>query len=510
MSDKIYIFDTTLRDGEQSPGATMNTREKVRLARQLERLGVNVIEAGFPVASSGDFEAVREIASAVRECEVAGLCRCMPGDIERAWEAVKHAAHPRIHAFLATSDIHMEYKLNKTREQVLELVREGVSQAASLCSNVEFSAEDASRSDPDFLVQVVQVAVDCGATVINIPDTVGYTLPEEFAGLIRHLRENVSGSDKVVFSVHCHNDLGMAVANTLSALKAGARQAEVTLSGIGERAGNAALEELVMALNVRRDYYRMDTDVDSTQLYPACRLLSMIIGQPIPPNKAITGANAFAHESGVHQAGMLKNRQTYEIMTPESIGKESSDLVIGKHSGRHAVQNKLEELGYRLSKENLDQVMQVLKELADRKKNIYVEDVEAVVLEEVFRIPDRYRLVYLSSICGNMAIPTAVIKMQVQGEEMQLAHFGAGPIDAVFNTIDRLVGREPKLIRYSVNAITGGSDAQGEVTVRLEENGLNAVGRAADSDIIISSAKAYINALNRLAKKEEEGVCPKP
>jgi 2-isopropylmalate synthase len=302
----------------------------------------------------------------------------------------------------------------------------------------------------------------------------------------------------------------MAVANTLSALKAGARQAEVTLSGIGERAGNAALEELVMALNVRRDYYRMDTDVDSTQLYPACRLLSMIIGQPIPPNKAITGANAFAHESGVHQAGMLKNRQTYEIMTPESIGKESSDLVIGKHSGRHAVQNKLEELGYRLSKENLDQVMQVLKELADRKKNIYVEDVEAVVLEEVFRIPDRYRLVYLSSICGNMAIPTAVIKMQVQGEEMQLAHFGAGPIDAVFNTIDRLVGREPKLIRYSVNAITGGSDAQGEVTVRLEENGLNAVGRAADSDIIISSAKAYINALNRLAKKEEEGVCPKP
>lgn len=510
MSDKIFIFDTTLRDGEQSPGATMNTREKVRLARQLERLGVDVIEAGFPVASTGDFEAVQEIASAVEKCEVAGLCRCMPGDIERAWEAVKHAVRPRIHAFLATSDIHMEYKLNKSREEVLELTRSGVSLASSLCSNVEFSAEDASRSDPDFLVQVVQTAVDCGATVINIPDTVGYTLPEEFAGLIRHLRENVSGADQVVFSVHCHNDLGMAVANTLSALKAGARQAEVTLSGIGERAGNAALEEVVMALNVRRDFYQLDTNVDTTQLYPACRLLSMIIGQPIPPNKAVTGANAFAHESGVHQAGMLKNRQTYEIMTPESIGKEASDLVIGKHSGRHAVQNKLEDLGYRLSREDLDQVMQVLKDLADRKKNIYVEDVEAVVLEEVFRIPDRYRLIYLSSISGNMAIPTAVIKMQVHEQEKQLAHFGAGPIDAVFNTIDQLVGKSPNLVRYSVNAITGGSDAQGEVTVRLEENGMNAVGRAADSDIIISSAKAYINALNRLAKKEEEGVCPRP
>ena len=510
MSDKIYVFDTTLRDGEQSPGATMNTREKVRLARQIERMGVDVIEAGFPVASTGDFEAVREIAETVKECEVAGLCRCTPGDIDLAWKAVKHAKRPRIHAFMATSDIHMEFKLNKTRDQVLELIKQGVSQAVSLCPSVEFSAEDASRSDPDFLVQAVQVAVDCGATVINIPDTVGYSQPEEFAGLIRHLKNEVKGSDNIIFSVHCHNDLGLAVANTLAALAAGARQAEVTLSGIGERAGNAALEELVMALDVRSDYCRMHTDVDTKQLYPACRLLSMIIGQPIPPYKPIIGANAFAHESGIHQAGVLKNRQTYEIMTPESIGKVSNDIVIGKHSGRHAVQGKLEELGYRLSEENLEHVIKVLKDLADRKKNIYVEDLEAVVLEEVFRIPDKYKLVYLSSISGNMAIPTAVIKMEVENEEKKLAHFGAGPIDAVFNTIDQLVGRKPKLVRYSVNAITGGADAQGEVTVRLEDNAMNAVGRAADSDIIISSAKAYINALNRLAKKEEESACPRP
>ncbi len=509
MSDKVYIFDTTLRDGEQSPGATMNIREKVRLARQIEQLGVDVIEAGFPASSEGDFEAVQKIASTVEGCQIAGLCRCTLADIDRAWEAVKHAKYPRIHAFLATSDIHLEYKLNKTREQVLQMAKEGVARATELCSSVEFSAEDASRTDPDFLVQVVQAAVDAGASVVNIPDTVGYSHPEEFAGLIRHLQDNVLGSNDIVFSVHCHNDLGLAVANTLAALKAGARQAEVTLSGIGERAGNAALEEVVMALEVRKDYNQMHTNVDTTQLYPACRLLSMIIGQPIPSNKAVIGTNAFAHEAGIHQAGMLKNRQTYEIMTPESVGKVSNELVIGKHSGRHAVEGKLQELGYRLNEDNLQHVMQVLKELADRKKNIYVEDLEAVVLEEVFRIPDKYKLIYLSSTSGNMAIPTAVIRMEVYEEEKQLAHFGAGPIDAVFNTINQMVNRQPQLVRYSVNAITGGADAQGEVTVRLEENGMNAVGRAADADIIISSAKAYINALNRLAKKEEESSCPK-
>ncbi len=504
MSERVYIFDTTLRDGEQSPGATMNMREKVRLARQLEKLGVDIIEAGFPAASRGDFESVSEIASAVKDCEVAGLCRSVKSDIDAAWGAVKSAANPRIHTFIATSDIHMKYKLGKSREQVLEMTRDAVSYAAGLCSNVEFSAEDASRSEPDFLVKVVSTAIDAGAKVINIPDTVGYAQPQEYGQLISYLLENVANSHKAVFSVHCHNDLGLGVANTLAAIKAGARQAEVTLSGIGERAGNAALEEVIMALNVRKDYYSLNTGIDTRQIYPSCRLLSMIIGQPIPPYKSITGANAFAHESGIHQDGMLKNRQTYEIMTPDSIGKSSSDIVIGKHSGRHALKNKLDELGYLLTEDQLTQVFQAVKNLADKKKQVFMEDVEAVVLEEVYRIPDKFKLIYLSSMSGNMAIPTAALKMEVKGEEKLLSDFGVGPIDAVFNTIDRLVERKPKLTRYSVNAVTGGTDAQGEVTVRLEENSMTSVGRASDPDIIVASAKAYINALNRLAKKESD------
>jgi 2-isopropylmalate synthase len=504
MSDKVFIFDTTLRDGEQSPGATMNMREKVRLARQLERLGVDIIEAGFPAASQGDFESVSEIASSVRDCQVAGLCRSVKKDIDAAWDAVKSAAAPRIHTFIATSDIHMKFKLGKTREQVLEMTRDAVSYAAGHCSNVEFSAEDASRSEPEFLAQVVRTAIDAGAKVINIPDTVGYAQPQEYGELISYLMENVSNSHKAVFSVHCHNDLGLGVANTLAAIKAGARQAEVTLSGIGERAGNAALEEVVMALNVRKDYYNLETGIKTRQIYPSCRLLSMIIGQPIPPYKAITGGNAFAHESGIHQDGMLKNRQTYEIMTPDSIGKASSDIVIGKHSGRHALKNKLDELGYRLTDDQLTQVFQAVKNLADKKKQVFMEDVEAVVLEEVYRIPDKFKLIYLSSMSGNMAIPTAALKMEVRGKEKLLSDFGVGPIDAVFNTIDKLVERSPKLTRYSVNAITGGTDAQGEVTVKLEENSLTSVGRASDPDIIVASAKAYINALNRLAKKESD------
>ena len=504
MSDRVYIFDTTLRDGEQSPGATMNMREKVRLARQLERLGVDVIEAGFPAASQGDFESVAEIASAVKDCEVAGLCRSVKKDIDAAWGAVKSAAYPRIHTFIATSDIHMKYKLGKSREQVLEMTREAVSYSAGLCSNVEFSAEDASRSEPQFLARVVRTAIDAGAKVINIPDTVGYAQPREYGELIGYLLENVANSHKAVFSVHCHNDLGLGVANTLAAIKAGARQAEVTLSGIGERAGNAALEEVIMALDVRKDYYELETGINTSQIFPSCRLLSLIIGQPIPPYKAITGANAFAHESGIHQDGMLKNRQTYEIMTPDSIGKSSSDIVIGKHSGRHALKNKLDELGYNLTEEQLSQVFQAVKNLADIKKQVYVEDIEAVVLEEVYRIPDKFKLIYLSSMSGNMAIPTAALKMEVRGEERLLSDFGVGPIDAVFNTIDRLVDRKPRLTRYSVNAITGGTDAQGEVTVKLEENSITSVGRASDPDIIVASARAYINALNRLAKKESD------
>ena len=508
MAEKLIIFDTTLRDGEQSPGATMNHHEKVRLARQLDKLGVDVIEAGFPASSQGDFEAVQAISQAVTNCQVAGLCRSVLSDIDRAWEALQEAPKARIHTFIATSDIHMEHKLGKSRSEVLEMARQAVTHAASYTSNVEFSAADASRSDWDFLVQVVQVAVDAGATTVNIPDTVGYSQPQEFARLVRYLQDNVPAlGNEVVLSVHCHNDLGLAVANTLAAVEAGARQAEVTLSGIGERAGNAAVEEVVMNLNVRKDYFQVETNVQSEQLFPSCRLLSLIIGQPIPPYKPVIGPNAFAHESGIHQHGMLKNRQTYEIMTPESVGRAGTDMVLGKHSGKAAIKARLEELGYSLNDEQLGIVVEAVKRLADKKKQLYVEDLEAVVLEEIYRLPDKFKLNYLNTVSGNMALPTAALELSIDGEEHRLADFGVGPIDPVFYTIAKLTNRSPKLVRYSVNAITGGTDAQGEVTVRLEENGRSAVGRGSDPDVIMASARAYLNALNRLAKKEEEKIC---
>lgn len=505
MSERIHIFDTTLRDGEQSPGATMNQREKVRLARQLERLGVDIIEAGFPAASPGDFEAVQAIAGAVSDCRVAGLCRSMKADIERCYEAIKGAAAPRIHTFIATSPLHMQYKLRKEPHQVLEMARDAVTFAKSLCADVEFSAEDASRSEREFLGRVVETAIDAGATVINIPDTVGYAQPEEFGGLIRWLLENVRNSHRAVFSVHCHNDLGLAAANTLAALKAGARQAEVTLSGIGERAGNCSVEEVVMALRVRHDLYGLETGIHTEQLYPSCRLLSRIIGMPIPPYKAIVGRNAFAHESGIHQDGMLKHRQTYEIMTPQSIGRSGTDIVLGKHSGRNALTAKLKELGFSLSDEQTVTVFNAVKRLADKKKQIFDEDVEALVLEEIYRIPDKHALKALSVLSGNMGVPpTAAVVMETDGQEKKLSGFGMGPVDAVFNTISEIVGVKPRLLEYLVSAVTGGTDAQGEVTVRIELNGQSAVGRSSDGDIIVASAKAYLNALNRLAKKEEK------
>jgi len=507
MADKVYVFDTTLRDGEQSPGATMNNQEKLRLARQLDMLGVDVLEAGFPAASKGDFDSVREISESIENAQVAGLCRASKSDIDRAWEAIKVAHNPRIHTFLATSDIHMKYKLNMDREQVLENVETAVSHAAGYTSNVEFSAEDASRSDPDFLVQVVERAIRSGAKVINVPDTVGYAQPKEYAELIEHLKSNVPGMDSAVLSVHCHNDLGLAAANSLAAVDAGARQVEVTLSGIGERAGNAALEEVVMALQVRGEYYGLYTQVNSEYIFPACRLLSLITGQPIPAYKAVTGGNAFSHEAGIHQHGMIQNKETYEIMTPESIGRPPSEMVLGKHSGKHACKKQLETLGYNLSDEDLNRVAEAVKELADKKKQVYVEDLEALVLEEIYRIPDKYKLLYLSCVCGDVAIPTATLKLQVQGEEKKLAEFGAGPVDSVFNAICKLVGRCPRLIRYSVNSVTGGTDAQGEVTVKLEDNAGSAIGRGSDSDVIVASAKAYVNALNRLARKGEERIC---
>ncbi|WP_461210144.1 2-isopropylmalate synthase [Desulfocurvus sp. DL9XJH121] len=505
MKDRVYIFDTTLRDGEQSPGCTMNLREKVRLARQLDTLGVDIIEAGFPAASEGDFQAVRAIAEAVENAQVAGLCRAMPADIDRAWNAVKDAKHPRIHTFIATSPLHMKHKLQKAPEAVLAMAEAAVRHAVSLCPNVEFSAEDASRSEREFLARVCERVIDCGATTVNIPDTVGYAQPGEFADLISYLLANVPNAGKAVFSVHCHNDLGLGVANTMAALRAGARQAEVTLSGIGERAGNAALEEIVMNIRTRPNYYPFETGVNTELLYPANRLLSHIIGRPIPPNKAVTGDNAFAHESGIHQDGVLKNRQTYEIMTPESVGRKGSDLVLGKHSGRHAIGDKVADMGYRLSDKDLDMVAAAVKKLADIKKNIYDEDIDAIVLEEVFRIPDKYRLKHLHIQSGNMDIPpTAAVVMEVDGEERKQTTFGVGPIDALFNAILEIMGERPVLEQFLVNAITGGTDAQGEVTVKVRDGACTAVGRGSDSDIIVASAKAFLNAMNRLEKKREE------
>ncbi len=506
MSDRVYFFDTTLRDGEQSPGATMNLAEKLRLARQLEIVGVDIMEAGFPASSQGDFEAVQAIANQVRHVTVAGLCRAMPNDIDRCWEAIKSAVSPRIHTFVSTSPLHMKHKLRKEPDAVLEMAIAAVKRAASYTSDVEFSAEDASRSDKDFLCRVTEAVIKAGATVINLPDTVGYAQPEEYAELIRYVIENTPNSHKAIFSVHCHNDLGVAVANTLAALRAGARQAEVTLSGIGERAGNAALEEVAMALRVRHDYYGLNNAINTEQLFPACRLLHTTIGQPIPANKAIIGGNAFAHESGIHQDGMLKHRETYEIMTPQSVGRGQTDLVLGKHSGRNAVKSKLENLGYTLNEEQLNVLFEAVKSLADMKKSVHDEDLVALVLEEIYRIPDRYRLQHASinSSSTQDIPPTAAVVLNVDGEEKRGAGFGVGPVDALFNVIGQLAGRTLELQQYVVNAITGGTDAQGEVTVRLCDKGICAVGRGAHPDITVASARAYVNALNRLAKKEED------
>ena len=507
-SNRVIFFDTTLRDGEQSPGCTMNHAEKLRIAHQLEILGVDVIEAGFPASSQGDFDSVQAIAKQAGDnIQICGLARCMEKDIRRCWEAISVAKNPRIHTFLATSDLHMKYKLRKTPEQVIEMIKSSVSLAASLTSNVEFSCEDASRSDKDFLCRACGTAISAGATTINLPDTVGYAEPDEFAQLVKYVIENTPGADKAIFAIHCHDDLGLGVANTLAALRVGARQAEVTLCGIGERAGNTSLEEVAMNLAVRKDYYGLESNIVSTQLYPSCRLLSMTIGQPIPHNKAIIGANAFAHESGIHQDGMLKNRQTYEIMTPQSVGRDSTNLVICKHSGRNAVRSKFESIGYKLDDEQLQTIFEAVKDLSDRKKKLYDEDLMALVQDKLYRMPDSYRLshVSVSSSDAGGVPPTAAVLMDVDGIEKSHAGFGVGPIDAVFNVIADMVGRPPELEQYSVNAITGGTDAMGEVTVRIAENGFSAIGRGAHPDIIVASAKAYVNALNHLVQAEKEG-----
>ncbi|MDR1946089.1 MAG: 2-isopropylmalate synthase [Desulfovibrio sp.] len=501
--DRIIIFDTTLRDGEQSPGATMNLSEKISMARQLDLLGVDVIEAGFAASGSGDFESVAAVSREVEHAVVCSLARTVTEDIDRAAEALIHAKKKRIHTFLATSPVHMEHKLNMKPDQVLRMIEEAVSHASRCCDDVEFSCEDASRSDPDFMVEACRTAVACGAKTLNIPDTVGYAQPAEHAARIAYLRERTDPG--IIISVHCHNDLGLGVANTLACFQAGARQAEVTVCGIGERAGNAALEEVIMALTVRKDYYRLTHGIRTEQIYPSARKLSRIIGQNIARNKPIVGANAFAHESGIHQAGVLKNPATYEIMTPDTVGLPGNAIVLGKHSGKNAIRDKLENMGYTLNPEQIDLVLAAVKRLADVKKDIYDEDLEALVLEEIYRIPDRYALVHLGVQSSDTGLPpTAVLALDVDGKRVQQASFGVGPIDAVFKAVDLATGRKPKLEQFSVNSITGGTDAQGEVTVRISENDRTAVGRGAHPDIINAGARAYLNALNRLSKKEEE------
>ncbi|MCF8025524.1 MAG: 2-isopropylmalate synthase [Desulfobacteraceae bacterium] len=498
MKEKVYIFDTTLRDGEQSPGASMNTAEKVRIATQLEKLGVDAIEAGFPASSEGDFEGVSEIAKKITNSEVVALARASVHDIDRAWKAVSQAARPRIHIFLATSDIHMEYKLNMSREQVLKSAVDAVRYGCGYTGNIEFSAEDASRSDPDFLCKIFEAVIEAGAKTINLPDTVGYAIPGEFGQLVAYIRKNTPNIDKAVLSVHCHNDLGLATANTLAAIENGARQAEVTINGIGERAGNTSLEELVMTINTRPTYLPVTTGIETTRIYRVSRLVSMITGMMIQPNKAIVGANAFAHEAGIHQHGMLQNPMTYEIMKPENIGLTTSRLVMGKHSGKHALHKHLKNIGYDLSEEELKLVFQKFKELADKKKVVLDEDLEALVNEGVLRTAELYSLTYLHVNAGTTVMPTATVKMMIDGEEKACTDSGNGPIDAAFNAISRLTETQCSLLRFSVNALTGGTDAQGEVTVRLKENDVIALGRGADPDIITASAYAYINGLNRL------------
>ena len=497
---KIKIFDTTLRDGEQAPGLNLNVDEKLEIALQLEKLGVDYIEAGFPISSAGDFEAVRTIAGAVKNCAVVGLCRALPGDIDRAWEALRDAAHPRIHIFIASSDLHMEYKLNMTREQVLEAARTSVRHAAALCKDVQFSAEDATRSDPAFLGQLFAAAIEAGATTLCIADTVGYSMPEELAGLIVYLRNTVPGIENVQLAIHCHNDMGLAVANSLSAIQAGCTQIDVTINGLGERAGNTPLEELVMALYVRKSYLPTETNICYKQIYRTCSLVSSICNIPLPPNKPIVGANAFRHESGIHQHGVMKNPLTYEIISPETVGVKRNGIVLGKHSGRHAFEERLLEMGITLSGEKLENAFRRFKELADKKQYVLDRDIEALANEKMTTIPDRYVLEYYHITSGNTSVPTATVRIVREGVIMQEAACGEGPVDAVFKaTLRACALQDITLEEYFLRAVTGGMDALGEVTVRIKRGKLLCIGRAISTDVIEASAKALIAALNRMA-----------
>jgi len=505
-ANRIRIFDTTLRDGEQSPGASMNIVEKIELARALAALGVDIIEAGFPIASQGDFEAVRAIATEITGTTVCGLARCNDRDIDRAWEALKYAQKPRIHVFLATSAIHREHKLKMTPQQVIDRAVASVIRAKGYCPDVEFSPEDAARTEVDFLCEVVEAAIAAGATTVNIPDTVGYATPTQYAGVISALRARVSNINQAVISVHCHNDLGLAVANTLAACEVGARQIECTINGIGERAGNAALEEIVMALKTRSDYYGLTTGIKTERLYPVSRMVSTITGLTVQRNKAIVGRNAFAHEAGIHQDGMLKERSTYEIMRPEEVGVPKTDLVLGKHSGRHALRDRVAELGYRLNEEQLEILFDDFKALADKKKEVYDEDLIVLIEKHIQDVQAHWSLVGLHTTAGTGVVPTATVSIRrPDGQVVQDAAIGDGPVDAIFKAVERVTGITANLREFGVRGVTGGKDAQGEVSLELEvETGDRSFrGRAASTDIIVASAEAYLNAVNAIANRRE-------
>ena len=506
MSDNIVIFDTTLRDGEQSPGASMTLEEKIQVAELLDEMGVDVIEAGFPIASNGDFEAVSEIAKVVKNATVCGLSRAGAKDIERAGEAVKHAARSRIHTFISTSPVHMKYKLQKEPDWVYEKVIESVKRARNLVEDVEWSAEDGTRTEFEFLCRCVEAAIDAGATTINIPDTVGYTTPDEIEALFRNVIENVPNSDKAIFSAHCHNDLGMAVANSLAAAKGGARQIECTINGLGERAGNAALEEIVMSVRTRNDLFPYQTGINTKLLTRASKLVSAVSAFPVQYNKAIVGKNAFAHESGIHQDGMLKNAETYEIMKPEDVGVGGTDLVMGKHSGRHAFKDKLVDLGYDLGENAFEDAFNRFKDLADKKKHIYDEDIEALVDDEMSSASERMKVIAMTVIAGTGGVQKAIVTLDMDGEHITKEATGDGPVDAIFNAIKQMFPHEARLQLYQVSAVTAGTDAQAEVSCRLSENDITVTGRAADTDTMVSSARAYVAALNKLVTRREKKV----
>ncbi|MBN2395264.1 MAG: 2-isopropylmalate synthase [Candidatus Atribacteria bacterium] len=499
MNQKIFIFDTTLRDGEQCPGASLNTNEKLEIARYLEKMKVDIIEAGFPISSPGDFEGVETVAKNIKDSTIAALCRAVEQDIKCAWDAIKMATKPRIHTFIATSPIHMEYKLEKKPQEVLEQAIYAVKLAKSYCPEVEFSAEDASRSNPEFLYKIFENVIDAGATIINVPDTVGYAQPDEFGKLIQGIQENVPNIKKAMVSVHCHNDLGLAVANSLESLKYGVQQIECTMNGIGERAGNASLEEIVMALHTRKDFYQKLTDIDTQYIYPTSKLVSRLTGFVIQPNKAIVGRNAFAHEAGIHQAGVLKSASTYEIMKPQTIGLQSNQLVLGKHSGRNAFKSRLSELGYQLDEDRLNKSFQQFKQLADKKKEVYVEDLEALMSEVLIEdMADIYELKYFHVTTGNNIAPTATVKLIKEENTLEDAACGDGPVDALFNAIDRITGVKAKLSDYYIRALTRGKDAQGEAVVEIKDDGMSFVGKSVSTDTLEASVKAYLKAINKM------------